>query len=226
MKTDPLSVKSHKTSVLWKATGIAPTCRCLTCPRPFMLPFIAIPVRYAPFIPVVVMICPTCPYHPSSLCSWYAHSYACSVLPKLPVPVLSTLPVLFISPTCPKVFLTYMLCHFCLSLPVLVLPVLCPLAPVSQSRTCPATLWSVSMRRTCHVISVCPSKSLSCLSSVPLLLSPSLVPVRPHCGLSQWGVHVLSFLFFLVSPCPACPLSPCSCLSSLLPVRPHCGLSQ
>jgi hypothetical protein len=51
---------------------------------------------------------------------------------------------------------------------------------LSLSRTCPATLWSVSMRRTCYVISVCPCKSLSCLSSVPLLLSLPLSYLSGH----------------------------------------------
>jgi hypothetical protein len=96
-------------------------------------------------------------------------------------------------------------------LPVLVLPVLCLLAPVSPSPACPATLWSVSMRRTCHVISACPCQSLSCLSSVPFLLSPA-----PTCPATLWSVsmrrscHVIS----------ACPCHSLSCLSCV-PVRPQ-----
>jgi hypothetical protein len=67
-------------------------------------------------------------------------------------------------------------------------------------------------------------QSLTCLSSVPLLLSPSLIPVRLHCGLAS-----MRRTCYVIS---ACPCKSLSCLSSvplllspsLIPVRLHCGL--
>jgi hypothetical protein len=158
------------------------------------------------FLSVLASPCPACPLSPCSclplsylsghivVCLNEAHmschiclSLSCLSLSCLsPVPLLLSLSLSYLSGyivVCLNE--AYMSCHICLSLPVFVLPVPCPLAPVSLSPTWPATLWSVSMRRTCHVISAYPCKSLSCLSSVPLLLSPSVLPVRPHCGLSQ-----------------------------------------
>jgi hypothetical protein len=104
------------------------------------------------YLPVFASPCPACPLSPCSCLS--------------------------LSPTCPA---TIVVClneaYMSYLLPVLVLPVPCPLAPVSLSLLpVRPQLWSVSMRRTCHIS----CQSLSCLSPVPLLLSLSLSYLSGH----------------------------------------------